>query len=81
MRRARQDVVIPLFTPIKGVDGQEVKEIFVPKNTRVTVGLLASNTNAELWGPDVLEWKPERWLNPLPDAVSAAHLPGIYSNL
>ncbi|KAF8202143.1 cytochrome P450 [Pholiota molesta] len=80
-RVARQDVVIPLFTPIKGVNGQEVKEIFVPKNTRVTVGLLASNTNAELWGPDVLEWKPERWLNPLPDAVSAAHLPGIYSNL
>ncbi|KAF8198596.1 cytochrome P450 [Pholiota molesta] len=81
LRLARQDVVVPLFTPIKGLDGQELKEILVPKNTKVTIGLLASNTNAELWGPDVHEWKPERWLNPLPDAVSAAHLPGIYSNL
>ncbi|KAF9482535.1 cytochrome P450 [Pholiota conissans] len=80
-RIARQDVVIPLFTPIKGVDGQEIKEVFIPKNTKVFVGLLASNTSPELWGSDALDWKPERWLNPLPEALSAAHLPGIYSNL
>ena len=31
--------------------------------------------------PDALEWKPERWLSPLPQAVIDAHLPGVYSHL
>ncbi|KAF8957107.1 cytochrome P450 [Flammula alnicola] len=80
-RTARQDVVLPLSNPIKGLDGQEIQEIFVPKNTNINVGIMASNRNPELWGPDVLEWKPERWLEPLPDALIHAHLPGIYSHL
>lgn len=32
------------------------------------------------WGEDALEWKPERWLKPLPRAVEDAWIPGIYSN-
>ncbi|KAF8956301.1 cytochrome P450 [Flammula alnicola] len=78
---ARQDVVLPLSNPIKGLDGQEIQEIFIPKNTNIIIGIMASNRNPELWGPDVLEWKPERWLEPLPETVIRAHLPGIYSHL
>lgn len=78
---ARRDTVLPLMTPIKGLDGQEISEVFVSKGTNVTIGLLASNTNPKLWGSDADEWKPERWLSPLPDEVAAAHLPGVYSNL
>ncbi|KAF8971842.1 cytochrome P450 [Flammula alnicola] len=80
-RTTRQDVVLPLSNPIKGLDGQEIQEIFIPNDTNIIVGIMASNRNPELWGPDVLEWKPERWLEPLPETVIRAHLPGIYSHL
>ncbi|KAH9039749.1 cytochrome P450 [Lactarius hengduanensis] len=33
MRTTRSDVVLPLSAPIRDVDGREVHEIFVPKNT------------------------------------------------
>jgi cytochrome P450 len=63
------------------LDGREITEIPIPNNTNVIVGILASNQNPEIWGPDSYEWKPERWLTPLPESVSEAHIPGIYSNL
>ncbi|KAI0312384.1 cytochrome P450, partial [Amylostereum chailletii] len=34
-----------------------------------------------IWGPDADQWKPERWLSPLPENVAAAHIPGIYANM
>ncbi|KJA27942.1 hypothetical protein HYPSUDRAFT_34176 [Hypholoma sublateritium FD-334 SS-4] len=80
-RVARQDTVLPLMNPIKGINGEEMGEIAVRNGTKVTIGLMASNTNPRLWGADADEWKPERWLSPLPDEVTAAHLPGVYSNL
>ncbi|KAF8955779.1 cytochrome P450 [Flammula alnicola] len=79
--QALQDIVLPLSNSIKGVDGQEIHEIFIRKSTNVIVGIMASNRNPELWGPDALEWKPERWLESLPDTLIRAHLPGIYSHL
>ncbi|KAF9002260.1 cytochrome P450 [Cyathus striatus] len=80
-RVANQDVILPLSNPVKGVDGNDIQEIHVPKGTSVYVSILAANRNPEIWGEDSLEWKPERWLNPLPESVKEAHLPGIYSNL
>jgi len=81
LRTTRQDIVLPLSTPIKGLDGQEISEVPIPNNTNIIVGILAANRNPEIWGPDSEEWKPERWLTRLPESVSAAHIPGIYSNL
>ncbi len=78
---ARQDIVLPLSTPIKGVDGQEITEVFVPNDTKLTIGIMASNRNPELWGPDAEEFNPERWLKPLSESLVAAHLPGVYSHL
>ncbi|KAJ8692686.1 hypothetical protein PTI98_009979 [Pleurotus ostreatus] len=80
-RTTRKDTVLPLQDPIRGIDGSIISEIPIPSNTNVIVGLRASNTNPQLWGSDALEWKPERWLSPLPDALQEAHVPGIYSNL
>ncbi|KAJ3515941.1 hypothetical protein NLJ89_g1438 [Agrocybe chaxingu] len=80
-RTTREDVVLPLSKPIVAIDGREISEIPIPKNTNVIVGIMASNRNSEIWGPDSYEWKPERWLQPLPMSVAAAHIPGIYSNL
>ncbi|KAI0754292.1 cytochrome P450 [Daedaleopsis nitida] len=80
-RETRADVVLPLSQPIKGIDGSMINEIPIPKDTTVVVGLLASNCNKAIWGEDAMEWKPERWLSPLPESVTAAKIPGIYSNL
>lgn len=72
---------MPLSEPIHGVDGQVMTEIFVPKDTPIVVAIRACNRNKAIWGDDALEWKPERWLYPLPGAVNDAHVPGVYSNL
>ena len=80
-RRTRQDVVLPLAQPVRGVDGTMMHEIFVPKDTSVNVGLLASNRNKAIWGEDAEEWKPERWLSPLPAKVTDSHVPSVYSHL
>ncbi|KAG6855803.1 hypothetical protein H0H87_010721, partial [Tephrocybe sp. NHM501043] len=81
LHSAQRDAILPLSTPIKGVNGREMDSILVPKGTRVVVSILNANTDPLLWGPDSLEWKPERWLAPLPDALREAHMPGIYSHL
>ncbi|KAK7676942.1 hypothetical protein QCA50_020060 [Cerrena zonata] len=80
-RETRKDVLMPLSQPIRGVNGQLMSEIPVPKATTILVGVRASNMNASIWGEDVKEWKPERWLDKLPESVTDAHLPGVYSNL
>ena len=79
--RARQNTVLPLSTPITGMDGHEMREILVPKNTNVTVSILNCNRDPALWGPDSHEWKPERWLSPVSDTLAQAPIPGVYSHL
>lgn len=79
--RAREDKVLPLSEPVRTLDGRLVSEIPVPKGTSIYVGIRACNRNQAIWGNDALEWKPECWLAPLPDAIGNAHIPGVYSNL
>ncbi|KZV63343.1 cytochrome P450 [Peniophora sp. CONT] len=79
-RVARQDHVLPLQEPILDVNGKILSEVFVPKGTAIYCNIIAVNTDPAIWGPDAKEWKPERWLNPLPESVTSAHIPGIYTN-
>ena len=81
LARTQQDIILPLSEPVRGIDGQLMHQIHLPKDTAVFVGIAASNTNKALWGEDAYEWKPERWLQPLPDAVLDAKIPGVYANL
>ncbi|KAK7466270.1 hypothetical protein VKT23_004998 [Stygiomarasmius scandens] len=81
LRHATRDTILPLSNPIKGVDGTTVSEIHVPGDTRILVSIINSNRNPAIWGPDAHEWKPERWLSPLPSSLIEAHIPGIYSHL
>ncbi|KAJ3565769.1 hypothetical protein NP233_g7435 [Leucocoprinus birnbaumii] len=81
LRTARSDMLLPLSKPVRCLDGQERAEIFVAKGTNVIVSAFGANCNPELWGTDSYEWRPERWLSPVPDAVVEAHMPGIYSHL
>lgn len=79
--RANQTTSISLSQPVRGSDGSMLNEITVPKGTLTIVGIRSCNRNKALWGEDALEWKPERWLSPVPEAVIDARIPGIYSNL
>lgn len=56
-------------------------EFVVPADTMIYIGILAANRSQEVWGEDSHEFKPERWLSPLPESVSEARIPGIYSHL
>ncbi|KAJ6513336.1 cytochrome P450 [Mycena sanguinolenta] len=80
-RITRKDVVLTTSTPVTTLDGSTTTEIPIPAETNIIVSFLGSNRNPDIWGSDVLEWKPERWLSPLPQSVADAHVPGIYSNL
>ncbi|KAH7928032.1 cytochrome P450 [Leucogyrophana mollusca] len=80
-RTTRKDIVLPFGNPIRGLDGEDMHDVLVPKDTTVIVSIIASNTNPEIWGEDALEWKPERWLAPLPPSVTDAGIPGVYSHL
>ncbi|TFY51166.1 hypothetical protein EVJ58_g10707 [Rhodofomes roseus] len=81
LRVAVADTVLPLSEPVTTLDGTVLSKIAIPKGTEVLVGVMGSNMNKALWGEDALEWKPERWLSPLPSAVTDARMPGVYSNL
>ncbi|THH32685.1 hypothetical protein EUX98_g1502 [Antrodiella citrinella] len=80
-RVTTKDVIMPLSTPLRGKDGTMMSELLVPKGTGIVIGILAYNINPAIWGPDAHVWKPERWLEPLPETVTDAHAPGVYSNL
>jgi len=80
VRTARKDTVIPTSTAVRGLDGREIHEIFIPKNTNVGIGILNVNRDPSIWGQDSREWKPERWLSPV-RGVADARVPGVYSNM
>ncbi|KAJ7475712.1 cytochrome P450 [Mycena latifolia] len=80
-RTACKDVMLTTSAPITMVDGATTTDIPIPAETDIIISILASNRNPAIWGPDCLEWKPERWLSPLPKTIGDAHVPGIYSNL
>ena len=78
---ATREVVLPFHEPVRGRDGKLMTEVVIPRGAVVLAHFQASNVNKALWGEDAHEWKPERWLQPLPRSVEDAHIPGIYSNL
>ena len=66
---------------MRAADGSMLSELPIAKGTAVVLHLQGSNTNQELWGEDAHEWKPERWLDPLPSVLEEAHVPGVYHSL
>ncbi|KAJ6607567.1 cytochrome P450 [Mycena sp. CBHHK59/15] len=69
-RDAFEDAVLPLSTPIIGVDGTVMNTITVPKGTSIQISLAAANHNKQIWGEDALEFRPERWTNGKADSVT-----------
>ncbi|KAJ3524791.1 hypothetical protein NMY22_g10851 [Coprinellus aureogranulatus] len=81
IRAALEDTVVPLAYPVKTVDGNEEDSVMIPKGTKVFLPLHFTNRDPDIWGPEAHEWRPERWLVPLPETVTKARVPGVFSNL
>ncbi|KAI0318192.1 cytochrome P450 [Amylostereum chailletii] len=79
-RVAQQDAILPLTTPLTGTDGRPLPALIIPKSATVIVNILGVNHDTDIWGADAREWKPERWLAPLPESVARARVPGVYAN-
>ncbi|KAL7282889.1 hypothetical protein ACG7TL_002304 [Trametes sanguinea] len=81
IRRVTKDAVLPLSAPICGIDGSSIHSVPVKRGTCILINISGSNCNKELWGEDAYEWRPERWLEPLPRALEEARVPGVYSHM
>ncbi|KAJ7444495.1 cytochrome P450 [Mycena latifolia] len=78
-RYACQSTVLPLGTPIVGVDGTPLKTITVPAGTITYVAIAAANHNKQIWGEDALEFRPERWIGGRAESVTTK-MCGVYGN-
>ena len=68
--------------PINSADGKTViREVPVKKGTEIVLSIFNANRSEAVWGEDAKDWKPERWIGKLPDEVSKAKLPGVYSSM
>lgn len=70
-RKSTEDSIIPL------ADGSSVH---VPADTEIIVDLHGLNVDTRIWGNDAGVWRPNRWLEELPDSVVEAKIPGVYPN-
>ena len=73
--------VLPLSEPIRLCDGTLVNALPLPKGTEVLANIQSCNRDPALWGVDAEKWRPERWLEPLPQSIEEARVPGVYSHL
>ncbi|KAG1751043.1 cytochrome P450 [Suillus lakei] len=79
-RYASQDDVLPLSQPITTRSGDVIRELPVPKGTRIIASIAAYNRNKELWGEDAHVFNPDRWLNGTATEKKSTSI-GVYSNL
>lgn len=69
VHRAFRDTTLPLAEPVLGKNGEILKDVTVPEGTEIVVAIRSANRNKAIWGEDAHEWRPERWLEPLPDGA------------
>ncbi|OJT05109.1 Cytochrome P450 72A14 [Trametes pubescens] len=77
-REAKKDDVIPLSEPVTDRYGKVHHEIRIAKGNKVIIPILAAHRSKEIWGEDALEFKPERWTQPL---AATSTLPGVWGHL
>ncbi|KAF7289221.1 hypothetical protein MIND_01383400 [Mycena indigotica] len=56
MRCTAEPVVLPPIKP-------DAKPFYIPANTQVPFSTISMHRRPDLWGPDVLEWDPERFID------------------
>ncbi|KAJ7291595.1 cytochrome P450 [Mycena rebaudengoi] len=77
-RVAMRDDLIPLSTPYTDVNGTMHESLRILKGQEIWLPILELNRDAEIWGPDALEFKPERWEASIPVTNS---IPGVWGHM
>ncbi|KAJ7485931.1 cytochrome P450 [Mycena latifolia] len=77
-RIALCDDIIPLSTPFTDKNGTVHEALRIRKGDMVNIPILALNRDKAIWGPDALEFVPERWESSTP--ISNA-LPAMWGNM
>nr|GAT45766.1 cytochrome P450 [Mycena chlorophos] len=78
-RIATKTDFIPLLVPVTDVNGCQRKEIRVEKGDKLYLPLRAINRSRDIWGSDAEQFRPERWLEGIPEAAKA--IPSAWSNI
>ncbi|KAJ3995670.1 cytochrome P450 [Lentinula boryana] len=78
-RVAVDDDVLPLSKPIVTTTGELLRELIVPKGTRIVGSIPAYNRNKDVFGDDAFEFNIDRWLKP--GQINNAVTLGVYANL
>jgi len=77
-RVAKKDDVIPLNMPFVDKHGKLRSEIPIRKGEAIFIPIVAINRWSEIWGPDAMEFNPDRWAN-IPESATA--IPGVWANV
>ncbi|KAJ7700852.1 cytochrome P450 [Mycena rosella] len=78
IRICTQDDVVPLATPFTDVNGTVHETLRVNKGQTIMIPILAMNRDPAIWGPDSMEFIPERWESQTPISNS---LPGVWGHM
>ncbi|KAJ7662429.1 cytochrome P450 [Mycena rosella] len=65
-RIALCDDIVPLSTPFTDTRGTVQETLRIRKGDTIIVPILALNRDKEIWGPDAMEFIPERWESATP---------------
>ncbi|KAJ7496541.1 cytochrome P450 [Mycena latifolia] len=77
IRTATQDDVVPLATPFTDVNGIVHETLKVNKGQTIMIPILAMNRDRAIWGPDAMEFLPERWES---QTISNS-IPGVWGHM
>ncbi|KAF9024376.1 cytochrome P450 [Hymenopellis radicata] len=77
VRVAEHNDVLPLLEPVTTRDGKILKEIPIAKGQAIHISIYMYNRNPIIWGKDVHEWNPKRFLEENHGETSL----GTYANL
>ncbi|KAJ7891297.1 cytochrome P450 [Mycena olivaceomarginata] len=76
MRVATQDDIVPLAQPFTDIYGTVHETLKVTKGQTIMIPILTMNRDPAIWGPDSMEFIPERWESEISNA-----LPGVWGHM
>ncbi|KAF7353977.1 hypothetical protein MVEN_01084200 [Mycena venus] len=75
-RVAMRDDIVPLNTPYTDIHGVVHDTLTIRKGDDIVIPILSLNRDVTIWGPDAMEFKPERWESPIANSI-----PGVWGHM
>ncbi|KAJ7670074.1 cytochrome P450 [Mycena polygramma] len=84
-RIALRDDVVPLATPYTDTKGEVHQNLLIRKGENIFIPIIAINRDRNIWGPDAMEFRPDRWTEGPDGGIAAptgAHaIPGVWGHM